>query len=304
MGIFDQAGRFAAHADPEVIPRRVLRDRGVTLRFRDWLDTRTIPLPGGQDGTADLVAALDDLEAADKPWLLVLELQARADPDKLDVTLEEVAVLRSRARHGEARAGKYKVMAVLVYLQGRCPESVVDMTLPDGSGTRHAPLIWNVAEDDARQTLEAVAAGELSWGMLFWVPLMAGGDEEALVRRWKEVVAAIVSDRRTRGNLVGVALVFAELAGRVPAWTRGLEGWEMTESQVVNEWMRQGETKGRLAERRQKLIQLLEGRFPGVVPNEVVQLIETQESMGLLDDWFNAAVRAFTLEQFLAVLKR
>jgi hypothetical protein len=47
------------------------------------------------------------------------------DPDKLDVTLEEVAILRSRARHGEDRKGKYKVLAGLVYLQGRCLEEVL-----------------------------------------------------------------------------------------------------------------------------------------------------------------------------------
>ncbi len=60
MGAFDQAARYAAQADPEAVVRRVLAPAGVPLRFRAWLDTRAIPLPGGPERTADLVAALDD----------------------------------------------------------------------------------------------------------------------------------------------------------------------------------------------------------------------------------------------------
>ncbi len=304
MGVYDQAARFAAREDREAVLRCLLAGKGVALAFRDWLDTRSFPLPGGPDRTADLVAALDDPAAADKPWLLVLEFQARVDPDKLDVTLEEVAILRSRVRHGEDRKGKYKVLAGLVYLQGRCPEEVLDMTLPDGSGTRYAPLVWNVAADDAGRTLEAVARGEFSWGMLFWVVLMEGGGEDAVISRWEEVVTAMVSDRRMRSNLAGIALVFADLVGRVPAWKRGLEGWEMTESQVVNEWMSQGEARGRLEQARKSLLVVLGKQFPGTVPAEIGRLINEQESLELLDDWLRAALDADTFEQFLAVLRR
>jgi hypothetical protein len=302
MGAFDQAARFAAQANPDAVVRRVLAPTGTFLPFREWLETRTIPLPGGPNRTADLVAALD--EPTGQPALLVLEFQSRHDPDKLDVTLEEAGILRGRARHGDDRKGKYKVLTALVYLTGRCPEDVLDMTLPGGFGTRHAPLVWNVGADDAAATLEAVAGRQASWGMLFWLPLMSAGKDAAVIARWKEVVAQVVPDRRMRGNLVGIALVFAELAGRRVEWDRGLEGFEMTESQVVNEWISRGEAKGKLANQRQNLLELLEGRFPGVVPNDVVQMIQQQESQELLHEWFMAAVRAYSFEQFMAVLKR
>src|SRR5205085_2861426 len=103
---------------------------GVALLFRDWLDTRTIPLPGGPDRIADLVAALED--QAGQVWLLVFEFQNQHDPDKLDVTLEEAGILRGHARHGTDRQGKYRVLAALIYLQGRCPDTLLDMTLPGG----------------------------------------------------------------------------------------------------------------------------------------------------------------------------
>ena len=302
MGAFDQAARFAAQANPDAVVRRVLAPTGANLPFREWLDTRTIPFPGGPNRTADLVAALDD--PVGQPALVVFEFQSRHDPEKLDVTLEEVGILRGHARHGDDRKGKYKVLTALVYLTGRCPEDVLDMTLPGGFGTRHAPLVWNVGADGAAATLEAVAGGQASWGMLFWVPLMIAGKDVAVIARWKEVVAQVVPDRRTRGNLAGIALVFAELLGRRVEWDRGLEGFEMTESQVVNEWISQGEARGKLAERRQNLLKLLAKRFPGAAPDDVVRLINEQESLDVLGHWFDAAAEAYTFQQFLDVLKR
>jgi hypothetical protein len=40
------------------------------------------------------------------------------------------------------------------------------------------------------------------------------------------------------------------------------------------------------------------------LPDEVVRLINEQESQPLLEDWFRAALRAYTFEQFLDVLKQ
>jgi hypothetical protein len=178
------------------------------------------------------------------------------------------------------------------------------MTLPDGSGTRYVSLIWNVADDNARTVVESVAEGKQSWGMLFWVALMAGGGEDSLIARWIEGVHAKVEDRRMRSNLVGIALVFAGLAGRLPAWKRVLEGIEMTESEVVNEWISQGEVRGKLAIRRQDLLETLQERFPNEVPEEVLRLIKAQESLELLHHWFRAAIRADTFDKFLDILKR
>jgi hypothetical protein len=298
MGVYDQAARFAAQAEPGAVVRRVLVPSRAALSFREWLDTRTIPLPGGPERIANLVAALDDPAGA--PALLVFEFQAQHDRDKLDVTLEEAGILRGHARHGPDRQGKYRVLTALVYLQGRCPEAVLDMTLPGGFGTRHAPLVWNVAEDSAPATLEAVPSGSLSWGMLFWVPLMVEGQQDAVIARWREVVVQVVSDRRTRGNLAGIALVLAELVGRRAEWRRGLEGFEMTESQVVNEWISQGKVE----EARQSLLVVLEGRFPGAAPEDVVRLIQQQDSLDLLRDWLKAVARVSTFEQFLGVLRK
>lgn len=300
MGVFDQAARYAARADAAAVTRRVLQESGVSLTFREWLDTRALPKPGGRDRTADLVAAMDDPAAPAAPWLVVLEFQAQPDEDKLDVTLEEVANLRGHVRHGAERAGKYKVIAGLIYLTGQCPESVTDMTTPNGKGTRHEALVWNLASDDAAQALDRVTSGELSWGMLFWVPLMAGGGDGTVIERWGEIVIAMVNDLVRRGQLVETALIFAELTRRVPEWRKVMETIKFTESEVVNEWM----TRGALKERRRHLIKVIDVRFPGNLSPEFRQMINEQESPGLLDEWVQASLEATTFEQILAVLKR
>jgi hypothetical protein len=79
-----------------------------------------------------------------------------------------------------------------------------------------------------------------------------------------------------------------------------MEELELTESEVVNEWME----KGALGESRRYLLKLLDRRFPGTVPEGVRRLIQTQDSPELIDSWFDAATDAQSFADFLAVLKR
>lgn len=64
MGIFDQTARFAMEGSPSATIGRVTAPAKVTFRFREWLDTRTLPRPGGADRTADLVAARPGMKSA------------------------------------------------------------------------------------------------------------------------------------------------------------------------------------------------------------------------------------------------
>jgi hypothetical protein len=68
----------------------------------------------------------------------------------------------------------------------------------------------------------------------------------------------------------------------------------MTESQIVNRWISRGE----LNRARADLLQTLRVRFPESTSPDVVQMVEQQQSLALLDEWFAAALRATTFEQF------
>ena len=52
MGVFDQAARYAAIAEPEFVLARLRPQTGLTLRFRRWFDVKGVPLPSGPDREA------------------------------------------------------------------------------------------------------------------------------------------------------------------------------------------------------------------------------------------------------------
>jgi hypothetical protein len=176
------------------------------------------------------------------------------------------------------------------------------MTLPDGRGTRHAPLVWNLEEDSADTAFASVAAGQATWGLLFWIPLMQGGGEVATIARWRELASAL--PQRARGDLGVVVLEFAQLALCFPAWEKGLEGWDMTESIIAQRLKEAGRREGSLLKGREDLLHLVQRRFPNTIPAEVLDLIRRQDSEQVLGAWFDAAIDAPTAEEFLAVVRR
>ena len=78
----------------------------------------------------------------------------------------------------------------------------------------------------------------------------------------------------------------------------------MTESKIVNEWIRQGEVKGKLSQARKSLLRLLERKFARLVPQEVARFINQQESLQVFDRWIDEAIAAKTVEEFTAALRR
>ncbi len=298
MGVYDDAARFAAEADPPAFLARILVEtRRQDLTFRTWLNPRTSPLPGSPERTADLLAVLDDPQVPEVPWLLGIELQSRPDEQKLRVTLESTGIFTARFH-----PGSYRVTSAIVHLTGQPTTSMIDARLGK-FGTFHRPIPWDVSADAARTALDRVARDQLSWAILFWVPLMRGGERVGIATRWRSLVGEKVADRTRRSDLAGIALVFAELAGRYLLWERILGGWEMTESAVVNRWINQGETRGDLRRLRRVIIELLDIRFPGAATQDVRQVIEQQEDLPLLEQWFQAAARVKTYADFLRDLR-
>jgi hypothetical protein len=298
MGVYDQAARWAANTDPSPVVARFQREQGTRLRFKELGESRTTPRPGGLDRTADRVFLLADENKPTEQWLLVGEFQAQHDENKLDDTLVEVAQIRVRARHGPERKGKYNVLAGLIYLVGESPQSVLDMTLTTGAGTRHAVLVWNVAGDSASAALDELENGAITWGILFWVPLMKGANEPELVRRWLRLTRLVPVSELS--ELRAVVLCFAELAGCCPVWSDELEDWTVTESPLVNKWIEGGQ----LRQGREWLIDTLQARFPAEVTPEVIETINQQPSTALLRSWHKSASTATTYAEFVAVLRQ
>ncbi|MBY0230770.1 MAG: hypothetical protein K2W96_15900, partial [Gemmataceae bacterium] len=291
MGVFDQAARYAARAEPGPVLRHVL---GEGVRQEGWFDTRPLPMPGGAEREPDLVPDIEDGEGR---ALLLLEFQAQHDPEKLDITLLEAATLRVYARHGEVKDLKYRVGAALVYLKGECPDPVLLMAV-SGKGTLHECHVWNVCRSKARDALDMVEAGAVSWGELFWVPLMEGGTDEDVVRRWADLVGRLAPTPEAKAALRGIALVFAELAGKVPEWRRVMGATLVTESEVVNEWM----DMVRLESAKKHLRRVIQVRLPDAWTPDVEKAIADQPSLELLEAWDEAALAAESPQAFLDAL--
>ena len=103
---------------------------------------------------------------------------------------------------------------------------------------------------------------------------MKGAEEATVVTRWLELVQKLTVPKSGAVEMRGIAAVFAGLARGGQVWRRILEGWNMTESAIVNEWME----ATKLQTLRDDLLVLLGERFPEAVPNEVVKTINEQPS--------------------------
>ena len=74
----------------------------------------------------------------------------------------------------------------------------------------------------------------------------------------------------------------------------------MTESPLLNRWIENGQ----LQKGREWLLRLVQVRFPGALTPDVVATINAQPSLPLLETWLEAAGRATTYEDFVAVLRQ
>src|SRR5262249_31147012 len=98
-----------------------------------------------------------------------------------------------------------------------------------------------------------------------------------------------------------LVLVLAERAGFGKQWRSALEGFDVTESQIVREWtaearaegVRAGETKGNV----EMLLEVLKAKF-GALPAAWEAAIRRTTERPALQRWGAQAARARTLQSF------
>lgn len=310
---FDQASRYTGKLAPPGFLDWLLPGVRTVADYRGWLDTRTIPFPGEPDRVCDTVAGL--VEHADPAawWALPIEFQSRPDPELFGRLLEYLARLWRELRPLGLPASRYKIVAAVVNLTG-VGQTSRDMTLAaTGARTCLQVVERNLAEEDAAATLTEIAAGRWARCLLPWIPLMRGGAEAAIMGQWKQLAQAEPDDRR-RADYGGLALVFAELAARRPAWKQALEGWNVEQSQQVLEWQAEaekrgivkgeakgkaeGKAEGKVEGEAKALLRLLERRFSMLVPADLATTIQATRDIAQLDRWFDAAIDVATLDEF------
>ncbi len=302
--VYDKASRFAAKLDPPGFLAWLLSLPPEAFVFRGWLDTRGVSFPTDTDRTGDTVARLDDPAAHGTPWAVAVEFQAEPDPLMFGRFLAYLSALWLGVKPDEERGSRFHVGAAVVNLASTGLASR-RMEWPGTGLTTHLGVIErNLEIEPADELLGGIESGARSRCLLPWVPLMAGADVPSLAERWKQLAEA-EPDRRRRAEYGGLALVFADKAGRKAIWAKALEGWNVTESSVVNEWIAQGEAKGEAKGRAEgraegrvtALLEILADKF-GAVPSDLEAAIRGTTAEDRLRAWAAAAAKAPTLDEF------
>lgn len=315
---FDQTARLVARDDADGFFAWLIDGFATALRFVRWLDTRTTPLPGEPDQTADRVALVRERDDVAPPWLILLEFQAEPDPKMPGRLLSELGRLWIDHRFDNTPNSRYQLAAAVVNLTGTsrsvpASQSYV-MPVPVPLGLTLNVRECYLAEESAATTLDRMAAGEVALCVLPLVPLMKGGGESATMERWKEV-AGREADAQRRGTLKVLTEVMAELAGCEGPWRVALEGWDVRESKVLAgykaeikaevvaevraqvraEGLAEGRAEGRAEALRQSLLSVLTKRF-SPLPPDLASRLSTVKDADALQRLFDRALDAQRLE--------
>lgn len=282
---FDQASRFAAKFDPRAFLGWLLGLPPDGFMFREWLDTRDLPFPGGTDRASDTVAHVADITRNGVPWAVAIEFQTKPDPEMFGRMLGYLSGLWLNRKPDAGRGSRFHLRAAVVNLTGNGSASR-EMTWPAaGLHTQLNVVERNLEHESGADLLEGLEAGRWSRALLPWLPLMVGGDKSDMIDRWK-ALADGEPDTRRKAEFAGIALVFAEKAGRKDIWEQKLEGWNMEESTVVNAWIAKGEARGKeigtMEAARASILRLGTKKF-GPVSQEVREVIEAIQDRARLE---------------------
>jgi len=122
----------------------------------------------------------------------------------------------------------------------------------------------NLERESADETLAGIESSRWSRCVLPWIPLMAGADNPDTVDRWKRL-AESEPNSRLKAEYGAIAKQFAARVKRNELWNKKLEGWNVEESTVANEWIALGEARGvALGEARGVALGEAHGRLEGV----------------------------------------
>jgi hypothetical protein len=286
---FDQASRHLGRQAEAKLWPWLLGLTEAQVKWNRLLRTH-FTLPGFPERVGDLVASLTDLEGGGQPWAVCAEFQSEPDFDMPDRLLVTLGLLRLTEKPSGEPGDRYWTGAVVVNLTGK-GQAVRDH---DWSGADLRLLIkpreWNFEEEEAAVVLRQVEEGTAPVEALAWVPLMKGGDQAGIIKRWLVLVRR-ETDPERRADL-GLALVFAELAGRQKAW-KVIEGWDMKESQVVKRWEDKAEARGQAL----MLLHLLQKRFKKV-PDDLRASVLAIQDADRLTALADVAFAARTLRRF------
>jgi hypothetical protein len=101
---------------------------------------------------------------------------------------------------------------------------------------------------------------------------------------------------------MGLAVVFAGLAGCRPLWERAVEDAGMHDEWKRSEVMEEMRVEGEIRARRADLLKVLQARF-ATVPDDIAAAVSGMTDLARLSRWFKHALKAKSLEAFRAAVR-
>ena len=271
MTDYDQVSRRMAKLRPVALLQLLLTEFPLHLRYRGWVDARTITWPGDPERTGDVVAVLEALATAGPPWACALEFQLQPDPDMFGRLLVFLGLVWLEKRPDALPGSRYQLAAAVVNLTGTSASlpASCDMVLPGPDGLCCALKVREVylREWSAEAIQAGIASGQIDPLVLAWIPLMHATDVAAVLRQWLDLWARETDETFAR-ELVSMTRVFAELSDERARWLQALEGLGMVKSPFMESLRQEGRKEGQLLLLRDQLTE----RFGTLSPQTVERL--------------------------------
>jgi hypothetical protein len=300
QNVFDQGSRYLVGLDAPGFFRWLLGLNEEDVRFRRWLDTRACAEPGERDLTGDKVAYLLNLAEHGVPWALLLEFQIVPDPVMFGRVLRHLGSIWQFTWPDEERGSRFHVAAAIINLTGRglCSRQ---LRWPKARlATELSVVERNLEYERAAELLDGVEAGVWPRSLLPFIPLMIGGEDDAIIDKWMALARA-EPNNKLRGDYGVITLLFAERVGRRSVWDNKLKEWNVTESAYINEFIALGEARGKAEGeaigRILTLLEVLQEKFQ-TVPGDLEAVIRGTTDAKQIRVWLGFAYRATTLEEF------
>jgi hypothetical protein len=284
MNDYDNAARRAAKLDPLSFFLWLLLAFPGHLRFRRWLDTRTVPFPGDPERTGDAVAELEAVAQPAPLWAVPVEFQYEPDPEMFGRLLIFLGSLWQQVRPDDLRGSRYQLAAAVVNLTGT-PGSIPasqDYALPGPDGLRCALQVreLHLQTIPAAPLLERIRRGELSRALLVWIPMMFTEDASGIIAQWVELASA-EPDERLSAEYAALTKVFARLSPAADQWFKALEGWNMKTSPFLDEVRTEGRTEGRTEALAEVILRFFRVRFRTEPPAEILARVQKEQNLTL-----------------------
>ena len=188
---FDKAARYAAKLDPVGFLGWALGRPPSAFAYREWLDTRLIPFPGGDDRTGDTVAGLDNHDAGGVPLAVAVEFLLEPDPLMFGRMMVYLGGIWLGKKPDPERGSRYSVTGVVVYLTGRGNASRQFEWAEAGVKTELLLREWGMQSELAADLLGGIETGAVSHTLLPWIPLMTGADQAGIVEVWMRLAGGV-----------------------------------------------------------------------------------------------------------------